>query len=90
VRITRAGLGFNRELDPYSSVSFDITYGLQENQDVDAPDIARTDFTATYSRALTEVVFANVGYRFRHRDEEESAHSNAVFFSVGRSFETLF
>ena len=90
VRITRAGIGFSRELNVYSSVSFDVTYALQENQDVDTPDITRTDFTATYSRALSEVVFANIGYRFRYRDEVESAQSNAVFFSVGRSFVTRF
>jgi hypothetical protein len=90
VQITTAGIGLTREITTLSSVTFDVAYGLQVNQDTDAPDINRADFTASYSRAITEVVFANVGYRFRWRDEDDSATSNAVFVSLGRTFETGF
>ncbi len=90
VRVTTAGIGLSREINSLSSLRFDVAYGLQVNQDVDSADINRADFTATYSRALTEVVFADIGYRFRWRDDDDSATSNAVFVSLGRSFETGF
>jgi hypothetical protein len=90
VSVTRAGLGFSRELDPLTSVSFDVSYGLQANQDVDTSDITRADFTATVNRTIAQDVFATAGYRFRYRDEDGSATSNAVFFSIGRTFDTLF
>jgi hypothetical protein len=90
VRITRAGVGFARDLDALTSVSFDVNYGLQVNQDVDTSDITRTDFTAAVNRTISPEVFATAGYRFRYRDEDGSATSNAVFFSIGRTFDTLF
>ena len=37
-----------------------------------------------------ELIFANLGYQFRWRDEDDSATSNAVFVTLGRSFETRF
>jgi hypothetical protein len=89
-RITRAGLGFTHAIDSVSSVRFDASYGLQVDQDADRPDITRVDFSAVYSRDILDDVFANVGYRFRYRDEDGSANSNAVFFSIGRSFATRF
>ena len=53
------------------------------------PDIDRTTVTASYSYALTEVVDLDIGYRYRSRDEEpDSAQSHAVFFQIGRTFET--
>jgi hypothetical protein len=89
-RITRAGLGFTREIDSLSRVSFDASYGLQVDQDADRPDITRVDFSAVYTRDILGDVFANVGYRFRYRDEDGTANSNAVFFTIGRSFATRF
>jgi hypothetical protein len=91
VRITTAGIGLTHTINSLSSLGFNFAYGLQMNEDdPEADDISRTDFSATYSRNLTAVVFANIGYRFRWRDQEDSATSNAVFFTLGRSFETRF
>jgi hypothetical protein len=90
VRITRAGIGLTRELDAVSRVSFDASYGLQVNEEQDEPDITRADFTAVYSRDILADIFASIGYRFRYRDEDGSANSNAVFFTVGRSFVTRY
>ena len=65
------------------------TSARQEDSTTDEPDIDRLNFTAVYSYALTEVVSANLGYRFRTRDEgDEDADINAVFFEIGRSFAT--
>ena len=53
-------------------------------------DINRLTATATYSYDLTETVSADFGYRFRSRQQDpEDAQSNAVFFEIGRSFETI-
>ena len=50
----------------------------------------RVTATATYSYDLTEVVSADIGYRFRSRREDPTdAQSNAVFFQIGRTFETI-
>ena len=53
-------------------------------------DIDRMTATAVYSYDLTEVVSADIGYRFRSRTEDPTdAQSNAVFFQIGRTFETI-
>ena len=90
IRITRVGIGFTRTLDALTNASFDVSYALQVNQDADVADITRTDFTAAINRTISPDVFATAGYRFRYRDEDDSARSNAVFFSIGRTFETPF
>ena len=49
----------------------------------------RFDATATFSYDITEQLSADIGYRFRYREEEpDTADSHAVFFVIGRSFET--
>lgn len=91
VRVTTAGIGLTHTINTISSLGFNFAYGLQANQDdPEEPDINRADFSAIYSRSLTEAVFANVGYKYRWRDQDESASSNAIFFTVGRAFETSF
>ena len=92
-RVTGVALGLVREINAVSSFGVDFGYATQVDVDegpgpVD-PDINRTNITATYSYALTEVVAADIGYAYRSRSEEpEDASSNAVFFQIGRTFET--
>ena len=89
IRVTGAAIGLEHEINRVSGVSFDVNVARQEDLDTNDPDTNRLNFIATYSRALTEVVSANVGYRFRARDEDPaSATSNAVFLEIGRSFVT--
>lgn len=91
VRVTRAGLGYGTQLDALTNLTLSADYGIQSDSGVDAnEDIHRADFTAAVSRTLARDVFATLGYRFRYFNEEESATSNAVFVTVGRSFETPF
>ena len=53
-------------------------------------DINRLTATATYSYDLTEAVSADIGYRFRSRQQDPTdAQSNAIFFQIGRTFETI-
>ena len=55
VRVTTAGLGLSHAINSVSSLNFDASYGLQVNQDDPAaPDINRADFSAVYSRNITE------------------------------------
>lgn len=94
-RVTGASLGIVRDLTTLSSLRLDFAVARQEDVDnvagdPEEPDINRVNVTATYSRAITEVVSADIGYRYRSRDKDpESAQSNAVFFQIGRTFETL-
>ena len=92
VELTGAGLGVERELSSVSSVGLDFAVANQANEDnPDAADVRRLDATATYTRELTAAVSADIGYRFRNRDEDpDSATSHAVFFEIGRTFDTRF
>lgn len=90
IRVTGIALGLQQEIDQFSRLRFDVAASRRENRDDPTdPDIDRLDFTSTYSYDLTETLAADVGYRFRHRDEDpESAQSHAVFLQISRSFET--
>lgn len=90
VRVTGVGVGVIRDINTVSRIGLDFAYGLQVNQDdPDEEDIHRTDFTARYIYDVTETVSAEVGYQFRNRIEDpEDATSNAVFFVIGKTFET--
>ena len=91
VRVTTARLGLTRDINSVSSIGIDFAYGLQVDQDVEgASDVSRADVSAIYSRSITDNVFANLGYRFRWRDEDGTATSNAVFVTLGRSFTSSF
>jgi hypothetical protein len=94
-RVTGASLGIVRDLNTVSRLGLDFAVAHQEDVDDVAgdpqePDINRVNVTATYSYDITEVVSADIGYRYRSRDKDpQSAQSNAVFFQIGRTFETL-
>lgn len=91
VRLTGASLGLTRDLTSISRVGFGVQMALQENEDDPSdPDVHRLDATATYSHDFSEVLSADIGYRFRYRDEDDTARSHSVFFSIGRSFATGF
>lgn len=92
VRLTGASIGFERELSRVSRLGLDFSAANQVNEDdPDEPDVRRLDATAVYSRDLTDVITADLGYSFRTREEgPEDASSHAVFFQIGRSFETRF
>ena len=93
-RVTGASIGLVRDLNTVSRLSFDFALAHQEDVDevgdTSRENINRMTATAVYSYDLTEVVSADVGYRFRSRKQDPAdAQSNAVFFQIGRSFETL-
>ncbi len=91
IRVTGGSIGLDHEINTISRLGFDVAVVRQESLDVDEPDLDRLNFTATYSYDITEAVSASVGYAFRRRDEDpERATSNAVFFEIGRTFETRF
>jgi opacity protein-like surface antigen len=93
-RVTGIVVGLVRDINAVSSLGLDFAWAVQEDvEDVadlpGEPDIHRTNVTATYSYALTEQVSADVGYRFRQREEDpDNAVSHAVFIELGRSFAT--
>lgn len=85
-----AAIGVLHEINTVSALNFDFAASRQKDKSAPIePDITRMAFTATYSRALTEVVAANVGYRYRTFEQDpDDAHSNSVFFEIGRTFST--
>lgn len=89
-RITGAGIGLTRDLNDFSRLDFDASYATQVNlDDDDDPDINRTDLTASFIYDLTEMVSAEVGYGYRHRQEDpDDADSHRLFMVIGRTFET--
>lgn len=92
VRLTGLGLVVAREINTLSGVELDFAYSNRVNvDDPTDPDTTRFQTTATYTRAITQSVSADLGYRFRSREEDpESAQSHAVFFEIGRTFESGF
>lgn len=92
IRVTGASIGLERDLSNYSRLSFDLAASRRVNlDDDDEDDVNRYDFTTTFGHDLTEHISADIGYRFRYRDEgDETADSHAVFVEIGRSFVTSF
>lgn len=89
IRVTGAVIGLSHEINTVSQLGLDFTAARQENFDTGEADIERFSVSAVYSRDITAVVSANIGYRYRTRDQNpESAVSNSVFFEIGRTFET--
>jgi hypothetical protein len=89
IQVTGATIGLDHEINTVSGVGFDVALARRENLDADEPDSDRLSFTAAYSHDLTEAVSASLGYRFSAEEEDpDSATSNAVFFEIGRTFET--
>jgi hypothetical protein len=89
-RISGVGLGYEHDINNVSSFGLNVSLAYQENlEDDDDPDITRTTFTANYSYDLTPAVAAEVGYRFRSREEDPTdANSHRVYLVIGRTFST--
>jgi hypothetical protein len=92
IRVTGGGIGLQQNLDPFSRISFDLAGSRRTNvDDVADESLTRVDFTTSLGYDLTAAVSADVGYRYRIRDEgPENADSHAVFFQIGRTFVTGF
>ena len=78
-------------ITPVSAVSLILSGGLQRFEDTNRQDSERANFTAIYTRALTQDWDMNFGYRGRYRNQENSgeATSNAVFIGVQRDFVSI-
>ena len=93
-RVTGVVVGVQRVINAVSSVGLDLAYAIQVDVDdtnglPPDPDIHRTNITARYSHDLTDTISADVGYRYRSREESpQNAQSHAVFFEIGKTFET--
>jgi hypothetical protein len=91
-RVNGIAVGFLHNINDFSSFSLNAAYATQVDVDDTVlnpagPDIFRTNVTAIYSHDLTDTVSADIGYRYRHREEDpQSADSHAVFFEIGKSF----
>lgn len=94
-RVTGATLTLTRPINTVSSLALGFGYATQVdvpgvNTGPAQPDINRSNITATYSHAITDAVSADIGYIFSTRSEDpQDAQSNAVFFQIGRTFQTL-
>lgn len=91
-RVTGAGIGIIRDINEVSRVGLDLNYAYQENlDDEDDPDITRTDVEATYAYDLTETVSAELGYRYRTREEGDTdADSHRVSLVFAKTFQSGF
>ena len=90
-QIIGLAVGLAHDINAVSSVGINVGWAYQSDVYTNdpGPDIHRANVTATYSHALTEAVDAAIGYRFRNLEESpDNASSNAVFFQIGRTFET--
>lgn len=92
IRVTGAGFGLLQDLDAVSRVNFDVAASRRVNLDDPGDEaITRLDVTTSLGYDLTETISADIGYRYRLRDEGPStADSHAVFVQIGRTFVTGF
>jgi hypothetical protein len=92
IRVTGAGFGLLHDLDAVSRVNFDVAASRRVNVDDPGDDpVTRLDVTTSLGYDLTETISADIGYRYRLRDEGPStADSHAVFVQIGRTFVTGF
>jgi hypothetical protein len=82
-----AGIGMNREINTISRWGIDVYAVNQIDQDdPSVADLDRIGAALRYTRDLTQDITTTIGYRLRLRTEDGSAQSNAVFFTIGRSF----
>lgn len=86
---TMFSLGLVQELTPRSLFSVDMFYAISDASFTGGQDVDTASLTATYSYDVTEDWGLNLGYRHRLRKEggQPNVNSNAVFVSLGRSFE---
>jgi hypothetical protein len=87
---TQAGLIYTHDINPVSSLRFDLRYYVVDYSDAD-PTVRRTRVSAAYSRALTEDWNMNFGlsYQDRVQDGGAAADSKSVFVSLSRRFDWL-
>lgn len=86
---TQLDFGYFQELNPVSGIDLTIGVGRTEEIGGAGDDVTtRTNLEVAYRRELTEDWDIRLGYRGRLRDEEgsDTARSNAVFATIGRSF----
>lgn len=85
--LTALSLGLTQDLTERSSLSLDLFY-TRRDQGV-ARDVDTGSIGAAYRLNVTEDWDLNLGYRHRMRKESgvRDAHSNAVFLTLGRSFD---
>lgn len=93
-RITGLGLGYTYSINALSNagLNLDASNSAAANSDEDGDgDRSQVDVTARYSRNLTSLVNASLGYTLRQRfDDPDDATSHRVFFNISRAFQTTF
>ena len=84
---TTANFGYVYEINAVSSLGFDASFGLSEDE-ATSNDTRRTDLTASYNYALTPDWSLRTGVAYRVRDEDliGTSDSTSVFVRIGRDF----
>lgn len=86
-RTTRAGLGYTTDINPVSSLAFQLDYA-ETDDTVIVDTTSLSSFRATYTRELTPDWDLSAGYEYRHRTESGTASrdSNEIFLVLERDF----
>lgn len=86
-RATRAALGFETDLTPVSSISFDLDYA-EVTEVLSDTTTTVSGFRATYSHELTQDWGLSAGYEYRKRQETGATdrESNELFVTLEREF----
>lgn len=88
-RETVARLGYDYSINPLSNLSFRANFAEQEDAGAGPSNRRqRTDFSASYTRAITQDWNMTVGYlhRFRNNAGPGDADGSSVFLTLGRQF----
>lgn len=88
-RETLARLGYDYFINSLSSAAFSVNYVEQSDEGTGPSNRRqRADFSASYTRTLTQDWDMTVGYRYRFDDDSGpgTASGNSVFVTLGRQF----
>ncbi|TMV07018.1 hypothetical protein FGK63_12955 [Ruegeria sediminis] len=87
-RQTLAYLAYDYFINPISAVSFSLDFADQEDEGPGAANPRqRANFTAAYTRAITNDWAMSFGYQHQFDDQGgTTASGNSVYFTLGRQF----
>ena len=88
ISYTSLSLGYTHRLSPVSNLGLNVS--ASQASGGSASGVDRQNLTAAYTYQVTPDWSLNTGYTYRHLNSSSGrATSNAVFFSIGRSFTLL-
>jgi len=86
---TRAQVGVSHKINSKSAVSMNASYGISDPVGGNSDTRQSVSLSPLFTYMPAPHWETSLGYTFRYIDDDETAHSHKVFFSVSRDFTLL-